>query len=223
MAKQYEKHPDFSKYPHSAIQARSLGEMYFYTGKRCSKGHLSLKYASSGNCVKCIEQRRGTVEINVSGKSTKRSAENQRRAEDAFSKGLTTYEPETPCKHGHSERYVGTNNCVKCNLEASNKRKEHAKWLRVKKEYGITKDDFFLMKKSQHSKCSICSTDLNEKNTHIDHCHKTGKVRSLLCSRCNQAIGLLDEDLQKIQKAADYIRSHDATEGISNSLDSDAL
>lgn len=211
MAKKYQFHNEFSKYPTSAIQAKAMGEMYFFTGKPCSKGHISLKYASSGNCLKCIEKRRGTVEINFRGKSSKRNQENQKRAEYAISKGETTYIPDSPCKHGHLNRYVGTNNCVECANESAIKRRDYAKWLRIKKEYGMSKKEFYLMLNVQNKKCSICEYDLTEKNTHIDHCHKTKKVRSLLCSRCNQAIGLLDENICRMRKAIQYLEQYNAT------------
>lgn len=210
MAKQYQFHAELSKYPASAVQARSLGEMYYYTGKPCRNGHLSLKYASSGNCAKCIEERRGTVEINLRGKSSKRSEENQRLAEQALACGMTTYKPSSPCKHGHLERYVGTNNCVACNDIAQIKRRQSSRWSRIKKEYGLTRECYAQMLHGQRSLCAICSTELNDKNTHIDHCHATGKVRALLCSRCNQAIGLLDESEERLTAAVEYIRGHNA-------------
>jgi hypothetical protein len=51
----------------------------------------------------------------------------------------------------------------------------------------------------------ICS--INIKNGyHVDHCHSTGKVRGLLCQKCNQAIGLLRESESLFFKAAEYIK-----------------
>ena len=139
MSKSYQYHSEFSSYPSSAIQAKHLGKTYFFTGKPCTNGHLYLKYASSGNCVKCIEKRRGTVEINFRGKSSKRTIANQKLAELALINGFTTYTPIEPCKHGHKERYVGNNNCVQCNENSSKQRKEKAKWARIKKEEEISK------------------------------------------------------------------------------------
>ena len=60
----------------------------------------------------------------------------------------------------------------------------------------------------QDGKCAICDT--NEPggrfNTfHIDHCHTTGVVRGLLCSKCNHAIGLLNDCPTTIRTAANYV------------------
>lgn len=199
-------HIEYSKYPATSLRARQLGEMYYYTGKQCAKGHIALRYASSSNCSQCIADKKGVVSLNFKGKSSKRTNENQLLAEQAFNNGFTVYVSTNSCPKGHFERFVTNNNCVKCNLENSNKRKEKAKWSRIYKEYSITKEHFLNMLHNQNHKCTICDSTLNNKNTHIDHCHKTNKVRSLLCNRCNQAIGLFDEDLTKLQSAITYLQ-----------------
>ncbi len=43
------------------------------------------------------------------------------------------------------------------------------------------------------------------KATHLDHCHKTGRVRGILCNQCNTAIGLLEDSMAKLQAAIDYL------------------
>lgn len=208
MAKASEYHPEYSTYFDSAKRARENGSTYYFTGKRCSKGHLSLRYASSGNCVECIADKRGIDLTNWRGKSTKRSEENQKRAEEASLCGHKTYTPDSPCPKGHWERFIGSNNCLECSRIANKIRKHKQKWARIYKLYGITESDFCQIKKDQGGQCKICSTELNESNTHIDHCHDTGKVRGLLCGRCNQAIGLLDECQHKIDSAAKYLREN---------------
>ncbi len=72
------------------------------------------------------------------------------------------------------------------------------------------------MLKAQGSVCAICGskeTTVNAKNDKIqklsvDHDHATGKVRGLLCTACNKALGLLSDDLDKILKAHEYLRRH---------------
>lgn len=208
MNKELEYHPEYSTYFDSAKRARENGNTYYFTGKRCSKGHLSPRYASSGNCVECIADKRGVSLENWRGKSTKRSEENQKRAEDAYLNGYTTYTPTDPCPKGHFERFIGSNNCLECSRKINRDRKHKQRWKRIYKEYGITESDFYRIKEDQSGACKICQTGLHKTNTHIDHCHSTGRVRGLLCNRCNQAIGLLDESQIKIDKAAQYLREH---------------
>jgi hypothetical protein len=68
------------------------------------------------------------------------------------------------------------------------------------------------MLKEQDNKCLCCSEDLKfkgagQKNTtHVDHCHSTGKVRGLLCGRCNQMIGHVNEDVKILEGMIRYIK-----------------
>src|SRR5271156_5229416 len=74
---------------------------------------------------------------------------------------------------------------------------------RMKKDYGITLEEYDKMLKDQNNLCLICEnpeTSINPYNKKIvrlsiDHCHKTGKIRGLLCGNCNRLIGLAKEDV----------------------------
>jgi hypothetical protein len=210
MAKKHEFHPELSKLPATGQRARELGETMYFTGKRCTKGHLSARYASSGNCSECIANARGKASINSSGKSTRRSAANHATALNALENGSLEYVPDTACPKGHYRRYITTNNCIDCDVESRAKRSEKARWTRIKKEYGLSEIQVKEMLNQQKCKCIICSSNI-QMGYHIDHCHKTNKVRGLLCQKCNQAIGLLKESESLFFKAAKYIREHNAT------------
>jgi hypothetical protein len=73
--------------------------------------------------------------------------------------------------------------------------------------YGITLEQFNDLVKLQNDKCAICQTDNpgNKKNWNVDHDHKTGKVRGLLCWSCNSGIGKLNDNPALLLKAAIYI------------------
>jgi hypothetical protein len=86
--------------------------------------------------------------------------------------------------------------------------------------YGITAEDFDRMWKSQRGRCGICAGVLSNERAHggckvnIDHDHRDGRVRGLLCSRCNSGIGLLRDDPRLLRRAAKWVKSlplvHDA-------------
>ena len=79
----------------------------------------------------------------------------------------------------------------------------------LKRNFGITLDDYDRMLKSQNNKCAICnSTSTGRKGTKyfaVDHCHTTKKVRGLLCTRCNAGIGYMKDDVEILEKAIAYL------------------
>jgi hypothetical protein len=60
---------------------------------------------------------------------------------------------------------------------------------------------------AQDDKCKICLKHKTEFKFAlcVDHCHDTGKVRGLLCDNCNQALGLLKDDVDALKRAIEYI------------------
>lgn len=75
-----------------------------------------------------------------------------------------------------------------------------------KLKYGIMPDDFDLLLLDQEYRCKICDTRLAGGTTHVDHDHKTGRIRGLLCFNCNVAIGHLRDDPSLLDRAAAYLR-----------------
>lgn len=82
------------------------------------------------------------------------------------------------------------------------------------KRYGINFGDYSLMLGAQDGKCALCGDVPNgvkaASRLHVDHDHETGKVRALLCTRCNQGIGFFRDDPRLLRLAADYIERHRA-------------
>jgi hypothetical protein len=76
-----------------------------------------------------------------------------------------------------------------------------------KKLYGLTPDQFMAMVVKQANACAICTSPLVATKTglHVDHCHVTGKVRGLLCGRCNSGIGHLKDSSELCLRAAQYL------------------
>jgi hypothetical protein len=97
------------------------------------------------------------------------------------------------------------------------KRPDRINWQKnrdLKRAFGITLDDYHRMFDRQQGLCAICKQP--EKWTRngklvalsVDHNHKTGKVRELLCYQCNTALGKLREDLGIIESMVEYLRRH---------------
>lgn len=75
----------------------------------------------------------------------------------------------------------------------------------IKLKFGINVNQYQLMLKEQNGACYICNTS-ESRDLAIDHCHTTGKVRGLLCSKCNTALGLLKDDVALFDRAKEYLQ-----------------
>lgn len=81
--------------------------------------------------------------------------------------------------------------------------------------YGLTADKFFAMLKAQGGECAICRHKPSRRGRReewtqlvIDHCHKTGKVRALLCQRCNCLLGFAKDDINCLVSAIAYLEKY---------------
>lgn len=76
--------------------------------------------------------------------------------------------------------------------------------------YGITVEQYAAMLAAQGGGCAICGRADNggqrAKWLHVDHCHRTGRVRGVLCAKCNKAIGLFADDPTLLVRGASYLR-----------------
>lgn len=76
----------------------------------------------------------------------------------------------------------------------------------LQKTFGITLDDYQRMLDEQRGGCAICGAPEPEGSSlHVDHDHDTGEVRALLCFPCNNALGLLEEDEERVQSLLEYL------------------
>jgi hypothetical protein len=75
----------------------------------------------------------------------------------------------------------------------------------LSKKYGIDSEGFELLVRAQMNLCAICLRYFG-KRLHVDHDHRSGQIRGLLCGKCNKAIGLLDDHPQLAESAAKYLR-----------------
>ena len=78
------------------------------------------------------------------------------------------------------------------------------------RSYGITREQRDLMFAEQDGDCKCCGRRMTLEShqphsAHVDHCHTTGEVKSLLCAACNKAAGLLGESHEIALKLAAYL------------------
>lgn len=104
--------------------------------------------------------------------------------------------------------------CADCNLiscSAWSKRNPNAKMKNyLVKAYGITFEDKVAMSDKQQNRCAICNTHQTQlkQTLAVDHDHKTGKIRELLCNNCNNALGRIKDSFELAIGLAKYLQKH---------------
>ena len=76
------------------------------------------------------------------------------------------------------------------------------------KNFGITLDQYNVILEKQGGVCAIClkHSEKGKRSLALDHDHRNGKIRGLLCRFCNQAIGQLDDDVDRLIRAIKYLQ-----------------
>jgi hypothetical protein len=109
--------------------------------------------------------------------------------------GCETIKPHSEW-HRNKRTHDGlVNHCKTC-------RKAEGRAHNLKSKYGLTVDQLEQMLAGQVGVCPIC---LSAKPQHVDHDHKTGKVRGVLCFACNAALGQFKDRPDAMRRAAAYV------------------
>ena len=157
--------------------------MTTFIGTPCKKCGNTERYISGKhNCVKCT---RGSSKRRwIDGKNTEWRKENKELVNEY---NRTRYKALT--EEEKKERL----------------RRQHIR------TYGIQPEDYEKMLLEQNGVCACCGqeeTSKKSKHLSIDHCHHTGKVRALLCSKCNVGIGLFYDNIHNLRNAILYLEKY---------------
>ena len=119
-------------------------------------------------------------------------------------KHVSNFWPDYPycknCSKARARSYYADNR----ERESQRSRKSRLKYM-----YNMTEEDYDAMILKQMGLCAICGKPPKENSIlYVDHCHKTGNVRELLCTHCNSAIGHAHESPEILRRAALYVEKH---------------
>lgn len=80
---------------------------------------------------------------------------------------------------------------------------------KLRLSFGITIHEYNQMMEDQGACCAICGINNSElkRSLSVDHCHATGRVRGLLCGKCNSALGLLGDSINNLRNAISYLEN----------------
>lgn len=84
-------------------------------------------------------------------------------------------------------------------------RKRKYKHSELLKTFGLTIEQYEQMEINQNKVCAICCKPDKNKRLSVDHCHVTGKIRGLLCSKCNRGLGLLNDEVEILKRCILYL------------------
>lgn len=124
------------------------------------------------------------------------------------------------------------NQCKKCKLDSERNTidKDRVKAYKLKyylankhkaveynlRQYNLTLSEYNILLESQNYVCKICkktetskSCGGNQKLLSVDHCHITGRVRGLLCQKCNTSLGILNEDINILTNMIIYLKDNE--------------
>ena len=160
-----------------------------YNGRPCKRCGDTLKFVSGWNCVACTTQRTKDRDPEVFKRYIKsdkgqewlkefRNSKTNRDIQNRYHRKRYTYNPEW---------YQSKN---------------------LEQLYGITLDEYNVMLEEQGGVCYICKHEPGERRLAVDHNHETGNNRKLLCSKCNTALGLVNEDVNIMKQMINYIEEH---------------
>lgn len=121
----------------------------------------------------------------------------------------TTEHPKAESK-GHLCKPCANKRSTKWNKENPDKLRDRS----IKKKYGLSFEKYQEMFEAQDGKCKVCKhpeTDIDKRNQTIkflavDHCHTTGKIRGLLCRKCNISLGIINEDIETLKNMINYLK-----------------
>lgn len=85
-------------------------------------------------------------------------------------------------------------------------RKYKRRW-KLDRRFGITEEQYTAMLSAQNNVCAICGRS-QKKRLAVDHCHKTGAIRGLLCFRCNFGLGWFSDNSDTFKKIVQYLSNN---------------
>jgi hypothetical protein len=131
------------------------------------------------------------------------------RHERVYAYGIG-HRPGCDVAEGHTPD-VKISECRRCRQAAQ---QGAIKTARLKKKYRLTRAEYDAMLTAQGGVCAICGEPPSDDgprtgvSLHVDHNHRTSRIRSLLCRKCNMGLGYFMDDATLLTKASEYLRGH---------------
>jgi len=166
----------------SKMLKASIAGSSIYEGKTCEICKTKSRYISNSSCVDC-STRKGIIKLN----------------DQELMKQYRT--PEKVKQYTKKYRSLGKHRCSPSNSKVS--KFNH----NLIKNYNIDASMYNKLLTEQNNVCAICKRCcVSGRRLAVDHDHKTGKVRGLLCGRCNTGLGNFTDSIEFLEEAIKYLK-----------------
>lgn len=141
----------------------------------------------------------------------------QMKSDPERRKKNTEYQKEYRAKNPDKVRAAS----VRYNERNRAKRREQYRNYGFKKLYGIALEERDALLAAQGFRCAACGREKQggRRWWHVDHCHRDGQVRGILCTNCNVALGHVNDDIEHLNKLIRYIERANAHNQLHGSSD----
>lgn len=161
--------------------------------ERRAEGTMPRRHSTTGPCGGC-----GADDRNPSGSCRPCARAGAKRRKDA-----------NPDKVRADAVERGRRHRARMSVDIRKIRNRKYNLIRALRDFGLTSEQYDRMYAEQEGRCGICRNEpKGTHRLHIDHDHDTNIVRALLCSKCNTAIGLMDENTELLAAASRYLEHH---------------
>jgi hypothetical protein len=171
-------------------------ECGFYRNPKLIRGHIP--WCVSCHSKRTVSRRKKQLDgvVRIDGRKCKPRMSDEDRLKRNREKSSKHYHKNIDQKRKYSREWARKN--------ASPEKKRRTM---LKTNYGMTPEQWQGMFEAQGCKCAICNaTDPGSKiGWNTDHCHKSGRVRFILCAHCNRALGAFKDNTDTMRKAASML------------------
>ena len=169
------------------------------------------------DCIQCGKQLTGKQRKFCSRACSDRHSNALKQQARAEELGLPPgHKPCAVCGTVFEYTHNGNKFCsAKCRLTRNQEKRSYLQSKAYKaearaKRYDLTVEELQALEEAAGHQCQICGIhekDAPKGRLHVDHDHKSGKVRGLLCQQCNQGLGMLQDDVSLLSKAIEYLNT----------------
>lgn len=165
-------------------------------------------------CTNSNKNKNGLLEISFFGKDAHLKDGLNSNCKHCNAEKYRRLRKENPDPYRKASLRYWSRNSIKLNAhkkEYCRKNPDNRKNTILKNERGITLEEYKLLLRRQNGACAICGEQPLKRSLAVDHNHITGKIRGLLCFRCNSSLGKFKTDslgIQLLEKAIKYMRKY---------------